>query len=289
MDPDGIVSTTAALSVSVNIPAYVLGSDEAEIARLQTQANLLAEPTDALLRRAGLQEGMRVLDLGSGPGDVAFLVARIVGPEGSVVGVERDPVQIGASESRLAESGADNIVFRQGDARTFTDGQPFDAVVCRLLLMHLPDAVEVLAHHMANLRPGGLFVAVDYDQGGSRALPEVALYTRLHEWLRAGFQFAHADTFVGARFPVMFAQAGYTEVGTLGLQMYWSPDNSHAAAAYFVGLVRAMKTVIVESGAATESEIGLDTLEQRLADELQLANAVSTMPTVVGGWGRRPG
>jgi hypothetical protein len=87
----------------------------------------------------------------------------------------------------------------------------------------------------------------------------------------------------------MFAQAGYTEVGALGLQMYWSPENSRAAAANLVGVVRAMKDVIVASGAATESEIGLDTLEQRLTDELQVANAVSTMPTVVGGWGRRPG
>src|SRR5690349_4753163 len=124
---------------------------------------------------------MRVLDLGSGPGDVTFQVARIVGPDGSVVGVERDPVQIAAAEIRLAESGMENIVFRQGDARAFTDGQPFDAVVCRLLLMHLPDVVDVLAHQMGNLRPGGLFIAVDYDQGGSRALPEVALYTRLHQ------------------------------------------------------------------------------------------------------------
>jgi len=272
----------------VNYPAYVLGSDEAELARLQAQAALLAEPTGALLTRAGLREGMRVLDLGTGPGDVAFQLGRIVGPEGSVVGVEKDPVQIGAAEIRLAESRAENIVFRQGDARAFTDGQPFDAVVCRLLLMHLPDAVEVLAHHMGNLRPGGLFVAVDYDQGGSRALPEVALYSRLQEWIRAGFQFAHADPYVGQRLPVMFAQAGYTEVSALGLQMYWSPDDRHVAATYLVGVVRAMKDVIVASGAATEAEIGIDTLEQRLADDLQAANAVSSMPTVVGGWGRRP-
>lgn len=232
---------------------------------------------------------MRVLDLGSGPGDVAFQVARIVGPEGSVVGVEQDPVQVAAAEIRLAEAGADNVVFRQGDARAFTDGQPFAAVVCRLLLMHLPDAVDVLALHMGNLRPGGLFVAVTSDQGGTRVLPEVAPYTRLHEWVRAAFRFAQADPSVGHRFPVMFAQAGYTEVGALGLQMYWSPENSRAAAANLVGVVRAMKDVIVASGAATESEIGLDTLEQRLTDELQVANAVSTMPTVVGGWGRRPG
>jgi hypothetical protein len=44
----------------------------------------------------------------------------------------------------------------------------------------------------------------------------------------------------------------------------------------------------VASGAATESDIGLDALEQRLADAFQAADAVWTLPTVVGGWGRRP-
>ena len=56
----------------VNTPEYVLGSDEAEIARLQTQAAIIAEPTALLLQRGGIRPGMRVLDLGSGPGRCRF-------------------------------------------------------------------------------------------------------------------------------------------------------------------------------------------------------------------------
>jgi ubiquinone/menaquinone biosynthesis C-methylase UbiE len=274
------------LSRGANTSEYVLGSDQAEIARLQTQALMIAEPTALLLERGGVRPGMRVLDLGSGPGDVAFQVAQMVGPDGFVIGVERDPAQLATAQQRLAETGVRNVVFRNGDARTFTDDEPFDAIVCRLLLMHLPDAVDVLAHHIRNLRPGGMFVAVDYDMGGSRALPEVALYSRIQEWLRSAFAHSHVDPFVGQRFPVMFAQAGFVDVNALGLQVYW-PPNSRPAVAYLVGVVRAMKDAIVNSGVATEEEIGLDTLEQRLADEIQAANAVWTTPTVVGGWGRR--
>jgi SAM-dependent methyltransferase len=276
-----------ALISKVTTPKYALGSDDTEIARLQTQAALIAEPTTLLLQRGGIRPGMRVLDLGSGPGDVAFQVAKMIGPNGSVVGVDQDPAQIAAAMQRRDEFGVANVDFRHGDARTFLDEQPFDAAVCRLLLVHLPDVVDVLAHHLRNLRPGGVFIAVDYDVAGMRALPEVELYSRLLEWLKAGFEYAHADVFVGMRFPLLFEQAGFRDVGTLGLQAYWPPRTSHAAA-YLVGAVRAMKDAIVNSGVTTEEEIGLDTLEQRLGEALTSANAVFSLPTVVGGWGRCP-
>ena len=271
----------------MNKPEYALGSNDTEIARLQTQAALIAEPTTLLLQRGGIRPGMRVLDLGSGPGDVAFQVAEIVGPDGSVVGVEQDPAQIAVAMRRRDGLGFRNVDFRLGDARTFLDAEPFDAAVCRLLLMHLPGVVDVLAHHLYSLRPGGVFIAVDYDVAGVRALPEVELYSRLIKWITAGFEYAHADVFVGMRFPLLFEQAGFRDVGTLGLQAYWPPRSSHAAA-YLVGVVRAMKDAIVNSGAATEEQIGLDTLEQRLGEAFTSANAVFSLPTVVGGWGRRP-
>ena len=268
-------------------PEYSLGSDDAEIARLQLQAAAIAEPTAVLLRRGGIVPGMRVLDLGSGPGDVSFLVAEMVGADGFVVGVERDPAQMAVAERRRTDLDARNVVFRQGDARTFVDDEPFDAVVCRLLLMHLPDAVDVLRHHAANLRSGGVVVAVDYDMGGVRSLPEVGLYSSIKRWIEAGFQHAGADPFVGMRFPTMFEQAGLTDVGSLGIQVFFPPDHPHAPG-LVVGVVRALKDAIVGSHVVSEDELDLETLEQRLSEAVGAAQATWTMPTVVGGWGRRP-
>ncbi|MEW5811051.1 MAG: class I SAM-dependent methyltransferase [Actinomycetota bacterium] len=267
-------------------PDYVLGSDDAEIERLQGQAAIIAEPTEVLFRRAGLEPGMRVLDLGSGPGDVSFLVAGIVGSEGSVVGLEQDAAQLAAAERRRDRLGLANVSFRQGDARTYVGDAPFDAVVCRLLLMHLPDAVDVLAHHQRNLRPGGVFAAVDYDMSGARSRPEVELFTRIGAWLEAGFRHAQADPSVGIRFPILFQEAGYGDVGTLGLQVYFPPQ-ARQAAGYVVGVARALEDAIIASGAATAAELDLPTLEQRLAEAIEEHGAVWTMPTIVGGWGRR--
>lgn len=79
---------------------------------------MLAEPTALLLQRGGIRPGMRVLDLGTGLGDVAFEVAAMVGADGSVVGVEQDPALLAAAEQRRTATGVPNVVFRQGDART---------------------------------------------------------------------------------------------------------------------------------------------------------------------------
>src|SRR3954451_7767070 len=150
---------------------YVLGSNEAEIGRLDLQAAAIAPPTAILVRHAGIREGMRVLDVGTGLGHVAFEVASIVGPSGEVVGVDQAGELLEVADHRRADAGLANVRFQQADARAFRDPEPFDAIVTRLLLFHHPDAVDVVAHHLDSLRPGGTFVAIDYDIGTLRSDP----------------------------------------------------------------------------------------------------------------------
>lgn len=69
---------------------YALGYTNSEHDRLIRQAARLAPVTERLFREAGIGPGQRVLDLGSGVGDVSLLLANIVGPAGEVVGIERD-------------------------------------------------------------------------------------------------------------------------------------------------------------------------------------------------------
>ena len=68
---------------------YVLGHSDRELDRLQVQARLIEPITRTFFSDAGLAPGMRVLDIGSGAGDVAFLAAELVGEEGEVVGIDR--------------------------------------------------------------------------------------------------------------------------------------------------------------------------------------------------------
>src|SRR5262245_6874042 len=94
---------------------YVLGSDDAEDARLDAQAISLASGTRVLLREAGIAPGMRVLDLGTGLGHVAFEIASVVGERGSVVGIDRAARLLEIAEQRRAAAGFDNVRLLEAD------------------------------------------------------------------------------------------------------------------------------------------------------------------------------
>lgn len=110
---------------------------------------------------------MRVLDLGTGLGHVAFAAADLVGAEGRVVGVDNNLKLLGVAIGRA--SAHPQVRFVEGDVRTWRSEEPFDAVIGRLILFHLPDRLAVLRHHVAALRPGGLVVALDFDLGRESA------------------------------------------------------------------------------------------------------------------------
>src|SRR5438874_5033662 len=111
--------------------SYALGSTDSEHERLIRQATRLAPYTERFFREAGIGPGQCVLDLGSGVGDVAMLVARLVGPSGDVVGIERDPRSITRANARLAEAGVRNVTFTQSDVSQIASASLFDAVVGR--------------------------------------------------------------------------------------------------------------------------------------------------------------
>src|SRR5882672_1590896 len=136
--------------------SYALGHTDGEHRRLIRQAAVLNPLSERLFRDAGISTGHRVLELGSGMGDVAMLVARMVGPTGDVLGVERDPNSIKLAESRAREAGLQNISFSQSDITQLQGGKLFDAVVGRFILQFVPDAVAVVRSLVASVRPGGV-------------------------------------------------------------------------------------------------------------------------------------
>ena len=74
--------------MSVTVDAYPLGRSDAETRRLILQHQIYSPITRQFLTAAGITRGMKVLDLGSGAGDVAMLCADLVGPQGTVVGID---------------------------------------------------------------------------------------------------------------------------------------------------------------------------------------------------------
>lgn len=266
-------------------PRYVLGSDEAEIARLDAQAASLAQATALLLRAAGIAPGMRVLDLGTGLGHVAFAIAELVGPGGTVVGLDASPRMLEVAEARRCAAGLDQVRFVEGDAHTHRDPEPFDAIVGRLLLFHLPGAVEVVRHHLGGLRPGGTFAALDFDIGAVRTEPPSALVATARGWIEDAFRAAHADPRIGTRLGLLLREAGCEDVTWFGVQAYLPPGDP-AALALLDGVVRTLEPGIVGGGLATAAEVAA--FHEQLPREMAATPATVLPPTLAGAWGRRP-
>jgi SAM-dependent methyltransferase len=229
---------------------------------------------------------MRVLDLGTGLGHVARLAAQLVGPAGSVVGIDRAAQPLVVARQRTEAAGERHVSFVEGDVCQWRADEPFDAIVGRLLLFHVADPVAVVRHHIENLKPGGMFVALDFDIGAARSDPPVDLASRALTWILRAFESAGASPRIGSRLGPILAAAGLAPVTTFGVQNYLPPRDP-AAAALLGGVVRSLLDVITRNHIATAEEVGIDTLEPRIAEALERDQAVLLPPTLVGAWGRR--
>src|SRR5262245_62293905 len=97
--------------------SYVLGRSESETQRLILQNQIYGPLTRRFFQAAGIGPGMKVLDLGSGAGDVALLVADLVGPAGRVVGVDMNAGILETARARVQAAGWTNVTFTAGDVR----------------------------------------------------------------------------------------------------------------------------------------------------------------------------
>jgi ubiquinone/menaquinone biosynthesis C-methylase UbiE len=138
-----------------------LGSSDSELDRLKRQADLIGQFTERLVRDAGVTRGYRVLDVGSGGGDVSLLLAQIVGPSGAVVGIEQNAESIARARRRADDMQLRNVTFVQSDAMNPPLGGRFDALVGRLILMYLPDPATVLRALLSRVREGGVVAFIE--------------------------------------------------------------------------------------------------------------------------------
>jgi SAM-dependent methyltransferase len=264
--------------------AYSLGFSDQEIERLDRQSVSIEAATRLLLRASGIQPGMRVLDLGTGIGHVAMLAAELVGPQGHVVGIDNSARLLEVAAWRATAQ--PQLRFVEGDVRHWRDEEPFDAIIGRLILFHLADPVSVMRHHAAALRPGGLLLALDFDLNASRAEPPLPLVDEALAWVKAAFEHAGASPAIGTRLALLLAQAGLADVQGFGVQAYSAPGDPRGPA-LLNGVVRTLAPQIVAAGLATAQQIGIDTLETRVAEAARASGSVIVLPTLVGAWGRR--
>jgi ubiquinone/menaquinone biosynthesis C-methylase UbiE len=280
-----MVRFLATMTASTPHSHYALGNADAEHERLIWQAARVAPTTERLFREAGIGPGQRVLDIGSGVGDVALLAARLVGPSGEVVGIERDAKSIARARARVAETGLLNVSFTQTDVSQIPDNKPFDAAVGRFILMFLPDPVAVVRSFSRLIRPGGVVAF----QEPSWA-PALALLAPLPLWSAAAslvhetFLRSGANPELGTALYQVFEGAGLPRA-TMRSEMYLGKNSDIAQ--WYSDIVCTLRPQMQQFNLPLESVGSLDTLMERLQAAVEASKSVVSLPAFVGAWSRK--
>jgi ubiquinone/menaquinone biosynthesis C-methylase UbiE len=279
-------SIRAKATMDSSSTSYALGSTDAEQERLIRQAARFAPFTERLFRDAGIGPGQRVLELGSGMGDVAMLVAQIVGASGEVVGVEREARSIARARRRVEEAGLNNVTFLQCDASELPGERRFDAAVGRLILQFLPDPVTVLRGISRLVRPGG---SIAFQEPSWK--PFLALCSHMPLWSACGslavaaFEGAGANAEMGPGLSRLFEQTG---LPTPAMRMEMSLGSDPESIRWTHDVVQSLWPQVERLRLPAEKVGDLGTLVERLQREAALSGTAAPCVALIGAWCVKP-
>ena len=266
---------------------YALGRTPREYERLRTQARVWEPATERLLDRIGLGPGARCLDAGCGPGETMRLMARRVGRDGSVVGVDVDAALGATAQSVLHASGHPQCRFVPHDvtADEPVPGAPFDVVYARLLLFHLPQRVPVLNRLWDAVAPGGHLVVQDYDLRAAEVVPSLASAEEVMRVIVGAFEALGCEIRAGVRLPHLFAEAGTG--GPDGTDIAGRIEPLASGHVLLEQVFRSLLPVAIAHGITDEPHADA-TLAALSRDTARFPGHSVVWPLMYGAWTRKP-
>jgi ubiquinone/menaquinone biosynthesis C-methylase UbiE len=265
---------------------YALGSTDWEHERLIRQGALLLPCTERFFREAGIGAGQRVLDLGSGVGDVAMLLARLVGASGEVVGVERDAASIARARLRVAEAGLPNVSFTQSDAGEVSSNRLFDAAVGRFILQFLPDPVATLRSLSRLVRPGGVFAFREVSYAPFLLLSaHLPLWSATASLLHETIKGSGANPEIGPALHRIFQEAGLP-APTMRMEILLGSDPTFTR--WISDLLCSLRPQIERLNLSLSTLGDFDTLPTRIQAEVVASRTAVPFVALVGAWSHRP-
>lgn len=248
---------------------YTLGRTSHETTRLIEQSRIYGASTQCLCKRAGITEGMRVLEIGSGAGDVALTLAELVGPAGQVIGVDVNAAILDTARQRVAGAGMQNVEFIAADARGLAFADKFDAIVGRFVLMYMVDPSEAFATLMTHLKPGGIaaFQEPEYTLYPAFLHPDTPLMNQLIRWILDVFEHSGAHLDMGFGLYRAFVDAGLPPP-MMHLESPIGAAKTWAGYRYMATIFQSLLPLLERYGLATAEQVGVDTLATRLREEV---------------------
>lgn len=258
---------------ATNEVTYTLDNTWEKARRRLTLLEEVFDPaTTARLVELGVGPGRRCLELGAGGGSITRWLCDRVGPSGSVTAVDLEP-------RFLAADPRPNMIVERRDI--IADGVPgagYDLIHCRALLMHLPNADDLVVDLVGRLRPGGAILLEEGDLSPT-ATARSARYAEMWQRCTAAAATVGANFFWGAELPERLAAAGITDLAaTSETRLYrgGSPWCELTALTW-----EQMTPLLLANGCPAE-------LIAAATDELFEPDRLFPAGAIVAAWGHRP-
>jgi SAM-dependent methyltransferase len=275
------------LSLSHPPVEYALGHSSRELDRLTFQGTVFAPYTRQLLAEAGLTAGMRVLDVGSGSGDVSFVAADLVGPYGYVLGVDRSPAAVERARTRAIRRDLHNVAFQVGDPTVMAFDKSFDAIIGRFVLMYQEDPATSLRNLQRYLRPGGVVAFQELDSTACRSWPVVPTFDAAARWLAEALRGTGARPELGLEMHALFLDSGLPGPN-MRIDTLVSGGEDSPVFKLLTEAVRTLVPTLEKLKIASASEVQIETLTDRMRNEVAAKRGVAMSYGLVGAWARKP-
>ena len=264
---------------------YALGTSQAEAERLEFQSQLLQPATERLLREAGLRSGMRVLDIGTGTGEVALLAGEIVGQAGHVLGIDRNESIINLARQKIERGLKANwIEFRPISFDDFSGDQKFDLIVGRFVLAFQSKPADFLRKASGHIKSGGTIAFLEPGASlsdNTRSSPVVPLWDKTVNQVVEAFWSGGVHPDQGLRLTETFFNAGLAEP-TLFRDPIVGSANASQIIRWVCLTMQSLLPVIEKMDGVTVADLEIQTLEQRLRDAASAAHSQLTFFSATG-------
>lgn len=248
--------------------------------------NVLAEAmhvhTESLLRQLGVSKGVSFLDNGCGGGNVARMVANMVGTNGKVTAIDFDSAIVALARQDAQQQQVANISFETGNALEMAYSNAFDFAYARFLLSHLSNPLLALQKMKDAVKPNGKVVVEDIQFSGHFCFPENKAYNKYLLLYTETIKRKGGNADIGPMLIDLFDKAGFHEIGFDMVQPVFATGNGKWMA-YLT--MEKIKESVVQEGLATASEV--DELLQQLKVFTEAKNSIISLPRVFRVWGSK--
>jgi hypothetical protein len=136
------------------------------------------------------------------------------------------------------------------------------------------------------VRPGGIIAFQEMDESAVACVPEVDLHSRARQWILRAASAAGREVDTGSKLYSLFVKAGLPRPTMIAAARVDGPPQSFRRDDAMADVVRSLLPIILRSGIATEEEIRIETLADRLHEESATTACISFSPRLVGAWSR---